>query len=119
MPADMEMVPISRTIGRDQFVDEMVIKFTHSVEMDWMLPGIPPTGLRVEVPLVVISAHCLRYKFCRLSAGGRWIRTSSSAPVEKGFKASSETGPIDWRHDGIMRALARLGNRDVTVTIRP
>ena len=46
MPPDMEMVPISRTIGRDQIVDEMVIKFTHSVEMDWMLPGIPPTGLR-------------------------------------------------------------------------
>src|SRR5882762_4498718 len=54
MPPDMEMVPISRTIGRDQLVDEMVIKFTHTVEMDWMLPGIPPTGLRVEVALVVI-----------------------------------------------------------------
>jgi carboxymethylenebutenolidase len=54
MPPDMEMVPISRTIGRDQLVDEMVIKFTHSVEMDWMLPGIPPTGLPVEVALVVI-----------------------------------------------------------------
>ena len=50
----MEMAPISRTIGTDQLVDEMVIKFTHSVEMDWMLPGIPPTGLRVEVALVVI-----------------------------------------------------------------
>src|SRR5437763_10570103 len=54
MPPDMEMVPVSRTIGRDQLVDEMVIKFTHSLEMDWMLPGIPPTGRRVEVPLVVI-----------------------------------------------------------------
>src|SRR3954452_9724348 len=54
MPPDMEMVPVSRTIGSDQLVDEMVIKFTHSVEMDWMLPGIPPTGRRVEVALVVI-----------------------------------------------------------------
>lgn len=54
MPPDMEMVPVSRTIGSDQLVDEMVIKFTHSIEMDWMLPGIPPTGRRVEVPLVVI-----------------------------------------------------------------
>ena len=54
MPPDMEMVPISRTITTDQLVDEMVIKFTHSLEMDWMLPGIPPTGRRVEVPLVVI-----------------------------------------------------------------
>src|SRR5437868_5103162 len=54
MPPDMEMVPVSRTIGTDQLVDEMVIKFTHSLVMDWMLPGIPPTGRRVEVPLVVI-----------------------------------------------------------------
>jgi carboxymethylenebutenolidase len=54
MPPDMEMIPVSRTIGTDQLVDEMVIKFTHSLEMDWMLPGIPPTGRRVEVPLVVI-----------------------------------------------------------------
>ena len=54
MPPDLEMVPISRTIGTDQLVDEMVIKFTHSVEMDWMLPGIPLTGMRVEVALGVI-----------------------------------------------------------------
>ena len=54
MPPDMEMVPVSRTVGVDQLVDEMVIKFTHSIEMDWMLPGIPPTARRVEVPLVVI-----------------------------------------------------------------
>ena len=54
MPPDMEMTPVSRTVGTDQLVDEMVIKFTHSLEMDWMLPGIPPTGRRVEVPLVVI-----------------------------------------------------------------
>ena len=54
MPPDMEMVPVSRTIGSEQLVDEMVIKFTHSIEMDWMLPRIPPTGRRVEVALVVI-----------------------------------------------------------------
>jgi len=54
MPPDMEMTPVSRTIGTDQLVDEMVISFTHTIEMDWMLPGIPPTGRRVEVPLVVI-----------------------------------------------------------------
>ena len=54
MPPDMAMTPISRTIGQDQLVDEMVINFTHTVEIDWMLPGIPPTGRRVEVPLVVI-----------------------------------------------------------------
>ena len=54
MPPDTEMTPVSRTIGEDQIVDEMVFKFTHSIRMDWMLPGISPTGKRVEVPLVAI-----------------------------------------------------------------
>jgi carboxymethylenebutenolidase len=54
MPPDTEMTPISRTIGNDQLVDEMVFKFTHTIKMDWMLPGIAPTGRRVEVPLVAI-----------------------------------------------------------------
>ena len=54
MPPDTEMTPISRTIGNNQLVDEMVFKFTHSIRMDWMLPGLAPTGKRVEVPLVAI-----------------------------------------------------------------
>jgi carboxymethylenebutenolidase len=54
MPPDTEMTPVSRTIGEDQLVDEMVFKFTHTIRMDWMLPGIAPTGKRVEVPLVAI-----------------------------------------------------------------
>jgi len=54
MPPDTEMTPVSRTIGEDQLVDEMVFKFTHSIRMDWMLPGIAPTGKRVEVPLIAI-----------------------------------------------------------------
>ena len=54
MPPDTEMVPISRTIGNDQLVDEMIFKFTHTIRMDWMLPGLARTGKRVEVPLVAI-----------------------------------------------------------------
>jgi carboxymethylenebutenolidase len=54
MPPDTEMTPVSRTIGEDQIVDEMVFKFTHTIRMDWMLPGIAPTRKRVEVPLVAI-----------------------------------------------------------------
>jgi carboxymethylenebutenolidase len=54
MPPDTEIVPISRTIGTERLVDEMIFRFTHTIEMDWMLPGIAPTGKRVECPLVVI-----------------------------------------------------------------
>ena len=54
MPPDTEMTPVSRTIGENQIVDELVFKFTHTIAMDWILPGIPPTGKRVEIPLVAI-----------------------------------------------------------------
>src|SRR5216110_982674 len=54
MPPDTEMTPVSRTVGEDQLVDEMVFKFTHTIPMDWMLPGVAPTGKHVEVPLVAI-----------------------------------------------------------------
>ena len=54
IPPDMELTPISRTIGTDQLVDEMVATFTHTVWMEWILPGVAPTGKRVEVPVVAI-----------------------------------------------------------------
>src|SRR2546428_9632281 len=54
MPPDTSMTPVSRTIGVDRVVDEMVFEFTHNIKMDWMLPGVSPTGKHVKVPLVVI-----------------------------------------------------------------
>ena len=54
IPPDMELIPISRTIGTDRLVDEMLVKFTHTIRMDWMLPGIAPTLKQVEVALVAI-----------------------------------------------------------------
>jgi carboxymethylenebutenolidase len=54
MPPDTTLTPISRTIGKDQLVDEMIFSFTHTIEMPWMLPGIAPTNKRVRIPLVAI-----------------------------------------------------------------
>jgi carboxymethylenebutenolidase len=54
LPPDTEIELISRTIGRDRIVDEMIFKCTHTVAMDWFLPGVAPTGRRVEVPTVAI-----------------------------------------------------------------
>ena len=53
-PADTRLIPISRTVGSDRVVDEMIFCFTHDREIDWMLPGVKPTGKYVEVPLVAI-----------------------------------------------------------------
>lgn len=54
MPPDTAMTPVSRTIGSDRVVDEMVFEFTHTIKMDWMLPGVEPTGKHVKVPLIVV-----------------------------------------------------------------
>jgi carboxymethylenebutenolidase len=53
-PPDTTLIPISRTVGATQIVDEMLFCFTHTCEIDWMLPGVAPTGRRVEIPLVAI-----------------------------------------------------------------
>jgi len=54
MPADTRLTPVCRTVGRERVIDEMIFAFTHDIVMDWMLPGVAPTGRRVEVPLVVV-----------------------------------------------------------------
>jgi carboxymethylenebutenolidase len=54
IPPDTEMVPVSRTIGQGRLVEEMVFRFTHTIPMAWMLPGIPPTGKRVEIAMLIV-----------------------------------------------------------------
>jgi len=54
MPSDTKFVRISRTIGNDQVVDELVLSFTHDIEIPAMLPEISPTGRYIELPLVVV-----------------------------------------------------------------
>lgn len=54
MPNDTKVERLSRTIGKDQVVDELILSFTHDREIKFMLPGIPPTGKHVELPHVVV-----------------------------------------------------------------
>jgi carboxymethylenebutenolidase len=54
LPKDTKLVPISRTVGADRLVDELLFCFTHDKEIDFLLPGVPPTGKYVEIPLVAI-----------------------------------------------------------------
>jgi len=53
-PPDTSLTPISRTVGATQVVDEMLFCFTHTTEIPWMLPGVAPTGRRVEIPLLAV-----------------------------------------------------------------
>ena len=53
-PADTQLKPISRTIRQARVIDEFVLSFTHDTEMPTMLPGVPPTGRKVQLPHVVV-----------------------------------------------------------------
>jgi carboxymethylenebutenolidase len=53
-PPDVKFETISRTYSAERLIDELIISFTHTTTMDWMLPRVAPTGKRVEVVFVVI-----------------------------------------------------------------
>jgi carboxymethylenebutenolidase len=53
-PADVSVEQISRTEGEDILIDELIVRFTHDIVMDAILPGVPPTGRRVELPHVAV-----------------------------------------------------------------
>jgi carboxymethylenebutenolidase len=53
-PADTRLIPVSRTIGADRVVDEFVFCATHDREIDWLLPGLKPTGKYFEVPMLAV-----------------------------------------------------------------
>jgi carboxymethylenebutenolidase len=53
-PQDIEITPVSRTVGDDQVVDELVLAFTHDIEMPQLLPGVAPTGKHVQLAFCVV-----------------------------------------------------------------
>ena len=57
-PPDLALKVLSRTVGVDRVVDEMLTTFTHTHDIPWMLPGVPPTGRKVEV--IVVGIICIR-----------------------------------------------------------
>jgi carboxymethylenebutenolidase len=54
IPPDLELISLSQIFGADRIVEEFVIRFTHTLAMDWMLPGLPATGRKVEFAFVGI-----------------------------------------------------------------
>ncbi|SJL03207.1 related to dienelactone hydrolase and related enzymes [Armillaria ostoyae] len=51
-PADTELETVSRTVGPDRIVEEFIFKCTHDKTIDWLLPAVPPTGKRLEIPML-------------------------------------------------------------------
>ena len=117
IPPDMAMVPVSRTIGQGRGVDELLRRFTHAIRMDWLLPGLAPTGTRVAVPLVAIvpcegdkvaHAHIDWDQASVLVLVGLLDRT---LPVRGGAIAAHGLNPTPPMHQRIRRAMTNTDNR--------
>jgi carboxymethylenebutenolidase len=116
LPPDIEIVPVSRTIGQGRVVDELIIRFTHSIRMDWLLPGIPPTGKRVEVPFVAI----IQFEGDRIAHEHLYWDQASllvqldlldrTLPVRGGEIAAQVLNPTQPMNELIRRVLSRTGD---------
>lgn len=53
-PPTLNIRLVSRTMGTDRVVDEMVISFKHTQEVPWILPGVQPTNKAVHIAVVSI-----------------------------------------------------------------
>lgn len=53
-PEDTRVIPISRTVGVNRVVDEMIMCFTHDREIPWLLPEVPPTGRYIQLAMIVV-----------------------------------------------------------------
>ncbi|EWG44812.1 carboxymethylenebutenolidase [Fusarium verticillioides 7600] len=53
-PPDTETYLISRSLGIDRVIDEFLFICTHHSQIDWLAPGIPPTGRKLEVPFTAV-----------------------------------------------------------------
>ncbi len=89
MPKDIQIKPISHTVGKDQVVDEIIISFTHDREIEYMLLGVEPTGKYVEI------AHVVIMKF-------------------KGRKIAHEH--IYWDQASVLVQIGLIGGKNIPVT---
>lgn len=53
-PEDTQLELISRTVGVDRVIDEFIFSLTHDKVIDWLVPGIPPTGKHIRVPFTSV-----------------------------------------------------------------
>ena len=94
---DAEVTRISRTIGKDQVVDELIVSFTHDTQWDYLLPGIPPTGKRVELPHVVV----MRFENGKIAHelfGGTRLRCSCKWDcwIQRTYRLQASTRPENF-----------------------
>ncbi|KAJ5567149.1 Riboflavin kinase domain bacterial/eukaryotic [Penicillium sp. DV-2018c] len=55
-PAEQDVRLLSRTIGTDRIVDEMLFTCKHTAEIPWLLPGVTPTQRDIKVIVIVVAS---------------------------------------------------------------
>nr|XP_031864425.1 uncharacterized protein CI109_000339 [Kwoniella shandongensis]KAA5531497.1 hypothetical protein CI109_000339 [Kwoniella shandongensis] len=50
-PRDTVQTMVSRCVGLDRIAEEFTFSFTHDQMVDWLLPGVPPTGKQINIPM--------------------------------------------------------------------
>src|SRR5262245_18373328 len=119
------MITVSRTIEQVRVVDELVARFTHSIRMDWLLPGIPPTGKLVELPFVVIvqfEGHKRAHEHVYWDQASVLVQVGlleRTLPVRGGETAAQGLNPTQPMNELIHRALSKNGNASAERAFRP
>jgi len=54
IPSEWEHTVTNRVVTEDTIVEEAKVRLVHSKQMDWFLPGLPPTGKTIELELVIV-----------------------------------------------------------------
>jgi len=54
IPSEWSHTVTNRIVTDDYIVEEAKVRLVHSKQMDWFLPGVPPTGKPIEVELVIV-----------------------------------------------------------------
>lgn len=99
----MQLSPVSRTIGHMQIVDEMVVSFTHTSHVDWLVPGAAPTNRTVLLPLVAI----VRFAEAEETAAAPTLPdNAAAAPGEPRLRIAHEH--IYWDQASVLLQLGLL-----------
>lgn len=54
IPTEWQHTVTHRVVTDDTLVEEATVHFRHTKQMDWFLPGVPPTGKPIEIELVIV-----------------------------------------------------------------
>lgn len=54
IPEQWEHTVTNRVMTENTIVEEATVRLVHSKQMEWFLPGVPPTGKTIDVELVIV-----------------------------------------------------------------